>query len=261
VDYALVQYKWLGYLWYQHKWDEGKKKISAYAIADGFNADTALHLNKTCFRYTLGPSFNGKFGKLTNISALFGQLGTNSANKPVLAWMLTTYFEYNIKQKTNIGLGIDYLSGNNYGDSDNVHANTFSTLYATNHKYYGDMDVFNNIPKDTKNGGLTDIYLKISHTFKDKYTLGADIHNYMLSGKLRKAGGGFLNKQLGTEADLWFTAKPYEFVEIKAGYSYLMSTSSMEAISANPTASKNANASWAFLQLNVTPSFTFKKKD
>ena len=41
--------------------------------------------------------------------------------------------------------------------------NVFNTLYATNHKYYGFMDYFIDIPRHTYGLGLIDIHAKASN--------------------------------------------------------------------------------------------------
>jgi len=59
---------------------------------------------------------------------------------------------YKLSDALHPVLWVDYLSGGAKG--------AFDTLYATNHKFYGFMDHFLNIPVHTKNGGLIDIALK-----------------------------------------------------------------------------------------------------
>ena len=54
--------------------------------------------------------------------------------------MFALNFKYSFKSpvKPAIGVGIDYLSGDDGQDADKY--KVFNTLYATNHKYYGFMD-------------------------------------------------------------------------------------------------------------------------
>lgn len=58
--------------------------------------------------------------------------------------------------KPSIGVGYDLVSGNDPTTSDNE---AFNTLYATNHKFYGFMDYFLNVPVHAKGYGLQDILL------------------------------------------------------------------------------------------------------
>ena len=52
-------------------------------------------------------------------------------------------------------LAVDLLSGDDNLQDDKY--KVFNTLYGTNHKFYGEMDFFLNIPVDTEERGLRDI--------------------------------------------------------------------------------------------------------
>ncbi len=70
---------------------------------------------------------------------------------------LNIKYKFDSPVKPTIGVGIDYLSGDDGTDDD---YNVFNTLYATNHKYYGFMDYFINLPNDTYGKGLMDYTCK-----------------------------------------------------------------------------------------------------
>ena len=80
------------------------------------------------------------------------------------------------------GIGVDYLSGNSDKTSSS-HSQTFSTLYATNHKFYGYMDYFINIPADTKQRGLIDPYLRIGVTTVNNFKASLDVHHFYLANE------------------------------------------------------------------------------
>jgi len=58
--------------------------------------------------------------------------------------------------------------------------NTFQASYGTNHKFYGFMDYFINIPGNTLNLGLNDFYLMSFFKPKgSKWGFGANLHHFM----------------------------------------------------------------------------------
>ena len=107
----------------------------------------------------------------------------------------------------NLGRGslaaqLDYLSG----DDDPAAGDTkaFNTLYATNHKFYGYMDYFLNVPGQLDQAGLVDAVLRGSFDPSAATRIRADLHHFRLA---EDRGSG---KTLGTEFDLvgtWSLAK------------------------------------------------------
>ncbi len=81
------------------------------------------------------------------------QTGTNT-----FAYMAAVRVGYKISDTLHPQLWVDYLSG----DPDHTDGRTqsFDTPFATNHKFYGYMDRFLNLPAQTAGGGLVDIALK-----------------------------------------------------------------------------------------------------
>jgi hypothetical protein len=92
--------------------------------------------------------------------------------------MLTGSIGYTIDAayKPRIAVGYDYLSGQDAGDED---YKVFDTLFATNHKFYGFMDYFLNIPVHTGGAGLQDLMAKFQISPHKKLTLKADLHHFM----------------------------------------------------------------------------------
>ncbi|HBQ58502.1 MAG TPA: hypothetical protein DD671_02460, partial [Balneolaceae bacterium] len=89
---------------------------------------------------------------------------------------------YSVNPLTFSG-GIDYLSGGEAGGS-NPSGNTFNTLYATNHKFYGHMDYFLNIPAETQNGGLQDMYMSVNYTASEIVSLNVVYHHFSLANEI-----------------------------------------------------------------------------
>ncbi len=98
--------------------------------------------------------------------------------------------------------GLDYLSGDD--GSDPGEYKVFDTLLATNHKYYGFMDYFLNIPVHTMGLGLLDAHLRLSAKPGEKMVTKLAVHVFRSTEEATLAGGSTSNA-FGTEVDV--TAK------------------------------------------------------
>jgi len=248
--YKLNNYKALAYAWFNQKLDSNRLSLSFYAISDGIPNKDSIPI--TFFRVTTGPYLGMKYKHFNGSIAAFMQTGRNLSNKNIMAYMATFYGEY-VHPKFSAGLGYDYVSGNNASDASNDKSRTFNTLYATNHKFYGHMDYFLDLPADTKGGGLQDAFFRLNYKPKPKGSAGFDVHYFLLGNKVADAlnPGDYLKLSLGFELDLYGIYKPLDFMELKAGYSIMLATTSMEAIKGG---SKDAYQGWSFVMLTLKPS-------
>lgn len=249
TDYSLNSYKVLSF-GRVSKSVENKYKVAALLIADGFQGTDST---KDLFmRYTYGVNGDGRLGKVKLIGIFYNQSGTDVSNRTINAQLFSVQAYFNSK-KIIVGIGDDYLSGNNALDSSDHKFRTFNTLYATNHPLYGHIDYFSNIPADTKNGGLMDAYVKLKYVFNDKAAIYLDYHYFSLTGKvadpeiITKA----ISSYLGSEVDLWFIYKIIDGLELRTGFSEMFATESMSVIKGG---GKKLNGSWGYLQLTFTPT-------
>ena len=168
--------------------------------------------------------------------------------------MANVYAEFTGK-KINAGIGYDYISGQNASKTANPKYNAFHTLYPTNHKFYGHMDYFLDLPADTKLGGLQDVYLRLNYKPKPKGMIGFDAHYFFSGNKVANPAksGTYLKLPLGFEIDFYGAYKPWDFLELRAGYSVMAATSSMEVI--KPTGNRKAYQGWSFIMVSLKPSF------
>ena len=187
---------------------------------------------------------------------IYYQAGQDAFGKLIDAKFASVYLQYAVQKKVNIGWGCDFLSGKN-AKKTSTKNQSFNTLYATNHKYYGHMDYFVNVPKYTKGAGLIDVYLKSFYKVNEKGSISLDMHYFMLGNNLNDPNnaGAFLKRNLGFETDLFGSIKPADFCEIKLGYSHMFGTPSLENLAKVPNATHNTYSGWAWVQLNVTPTF------
>lgn len=248
--YKLNNYKFLNYAWLNQKFDSSRVSLSYYLISDGIpNKDS---IPTTFFRVTTGPRVELKYKHVSANASFYVQSGKTINNNKILAFMATVYAEYT-SPKINVGLGYDYLSGNNASKTSDKKYKAFHTLYPTNHKFYGHMDYFLDIPTDTKSGGLQDAYLRINYKPKPKGMLGADAHYFFLANKVAKSGSTteYLKLPLGFEMDIYGSYKPLDFLTINAGYSFMLASSSMEAIKGGDRKHYNG---WSYVMLTLKPT-------
>lgn len=145
-----------------------------------------------------------------------GDLGPAGGDRDISAYMGAGYLGYSFGDAAGQPLvwgGVDYLSGDDSPGSGDREA--FSTLYSTNHAYYGFMDYFLISPaSDTNSAGLRDINASVH--FKPRADTGVFLkaHNFALAD----AQSG-VEESLGNEIDLTVAHKPHPRAVLLFGYS------------------------------------------
>jgi len=248
--YKLNNYKSMSYAWYNQKLDSGRISLSYYAILDGLpNKDS---IPKSFYRFTTGPNTSFKLDRITLNVGAYLQLGKTISNQSIKAFFTNIYAEY-AHRKTFFGLGYDFLSGNNAKSSDQTEYKAFHTLYPTNHKYYGHMDYFLDIPSDTKQGGLQDIYARIQYKPNTKGLIGVDAHYFSLGNNVKSVvnPAQYLDPYLGVELDFFGSYKALDFMTINGGYSLMLASDSMKEIKGGDNKRYNG---WSFISLTLKPT-------
>lgn len=124
-----------------------------------------------------------------------GDVGTDEASAFMASGRLS--YEGPGWNRPYVTAGLDYISGDASTGDDKI--KVFDTLFATNHKFYGLMDLFINIPAHTNQQGLSDIYLKGELSASESTRLALHIHHFTFA---KSSGSG---KSLGQEADVLLT--------------------------------------------------------
>ncbi|GMR25628.1 MAG: alginate export family protein [Ignavibacteria bacterium] len=156
--------------------DDNKLDIFGYWDIDRQRVNGSEDTSKLSMP-TVGSSYWGTFGKLSVIGEAAYQFG-DMAGKDISAYLVSAIAFYK-SGSTKLGLGIDLLSGTNTDDAS-TRMNSFQATYGTNHKFYGFMDYFINIPGNTLNLGLNDFYLMSFYKPRDsKWGFGANVHHFM----------------------------------------------------------------------------------
>ena len=178
--------------------------------------------NKADFeRYTVGLNVSCKDKSKAfqqELDAAY-QLGKQSATKDIAAFMVAYNLGYTFDSslKPMLGAGVDYLSGDDGKDADKI--KVFNTLYATNHKFYGFMDYFINIPAHTFGLGLLDIHAKASFVPLQKLKVDLAYHMFSSNADYTLLDGN-TSTSFGSEVDLTLSYKYDSNVNFVGGFSF-----------------------------------------
>lgn len=244
--YNASNYKTLSYLWVGKKFSS--VQFSVIGLTDGVQAtDTTTNI---AYRHTYGGNGSFTVDKFRIQATIYGQSGTDRADKTIAAYMAAVAASYSF-DNLKVGVGMDILSGTDATETkDN---NTFNTLYATNHKFYGHMDYFINVPVDTKGGGLQDIYATVEYQPANKWKLYVAGHQFSLASDIANPvkPGTTAEKGLGVEIDFNVSYAIAKDVMVQAGYSHLIAKETMELLKGG---NKDETANWAWLMVKVSPT-------
>ena len=137
-------------------------------------------------------------------------------------------------------VGIDWLSGDD--DAADGDYTVFNTLYGTNHKFYGAMDFFTDIPAHTGGRGLVDALASVTVAPRPTLPVEATLHRFWLA---EEAPGG---RDLGWELDLTVPFAAVPGVRALAGYSVFRTGGAAPAAG---LPDEGAWLHWGFVQLTA----------
>ncbi|MGM0578990.1 MAG: alginate export family protein [Myxococcota bacterium] len=188
-------------------------RLSVYALVDTASAD----LDRT--RYTLGLYDKGAAGMFRYRVEGYYQ-GGDLGGESISAFMFGA--------RAGIDTGMfsatlwgDYLSGAE--DAADAATDTFDTLFATNHKFYGFADFFINVPAHTQGKGLVDLAVKLGLKPVDGLSIGLHGHRFLAA---QPRGG---SADLGWEGDLVATWTPWDPVKVFFGTFVMFPGDALEA--------------------------------
>jgi hypothetical protein len=200
-------------------------------------------------RTTLGgrlvaPSLGGLDASLEGAYQLGNQLWGSSAvpgTQDIGAWMLGARLGYatQLAALPRVGLGLDVLSGD--ADPTDGTYGAFNTLYATNHKFYGTIDLFLDPAARTRERGLVDGIASLRVALPRDLALDIDGHAFWLQEQFATS----TDRMLGWELDLTLP------VSLGTGQSLLLGYSLFRNGAAAPLVGLGQDGSswhWAFIQ-------------
>lgn len=195
-------------------WDNAGRKLAAIGVADwepGKNQHT---------RYTVGPYSEGKLLQpLTYRLEAYSQTGSR-AKADLKAYFFSAEVGYASPMLKAVA-GYDRASGKDTRKGKTDGYTAFDTLYATNHKFYGMMDLFTALPRDTGGQGLQDAYVGVTG-IRGAASLSLTGHRFYTE---RPAGEYF-----GTEGDILAAYGFTKNVSAQIGYGALVAGTAFEKV-------------------------------
>lgn len=173
------------------------------------------------------------------------QAGTD-ADRDISAYLAAGTIRYapgDGSRLQRIAVGVDAVSGACGCEPNEVKA--FNTLYATNHKFYGAMDYFVNLPVHTLGLGLLDAHAGLAARLGQKTGLSVDVHRFWGMDEYTVPGGKS-GRLFGDEVDVAVSHRYNETVSIGAGASVFAPGFVFESTKGSNT------ASWLYLMTTVT---------
>ncbi|MFZ5941673.1 MAG: alginate export family protein [Bacteroidota bacterium] len=259
-NYPVANYKTLAFL--RAEKDLGSLfNLSVISIADGYQ----LEDDPTVVYQQLTTGLNLNMSNDSIRSSLYGSLyyqgGTYKDGTPVSAWFASLNYGYKFSGKTSMLLAGEYFSGDD-AYNDNGVKNSFTNLYGNGHLYYGYMDYFSTIDKDTENGGLMDLYARLNYKFSKKTSSELTCHYFSLANNIvdtlsTPGVNQPAPKYLGTEIDLVLKYKMTSSLEIQGGYSAMLATPTMEILKGGD---HSRYQQWLWVMLTFKPEFINTKK-
>ncbi|MBA3647880.1 MAG: alginate export family protein [Chitinophagales bacterium] len=279
--YGLSNYKTLDFLWAnKSKTDTNYTySISGIILGDGYQSPDTSGI---VMRYTYGINSSLDYHRWGVNLEGYGQSGKTrtfnqsgnivpSSFQKISAYMFSVNPWIQATKNLQVGAGIDYLSGSNSVDTANaidpniIYPNldgtthTFNPAFGAGDKFYGKIDIFVNIPTDTRNGGLIDAYLNLKYTY-DNWNFGAAYHYFALQNKVvdvENPGKG-LGKTLGSELDFAAIKDITKEINLNTGLALYFPTRSMEFVKASgfsQIGGPKVTAAYFYLMVTFRPVF------
>jgi hypothetical protein len=172
---------------------------------------------------TLGLRYAGKRGRVEYRVEGAYQLGERT-DRTVRAYLATAQVTLGLAgTRGRITLWVDHLSGDgNLADST---IRSFETLYATNHRFYGYVDLFTDIPAHTGNRGLQDVAVKLAYVPAAGVQLALDAHTFRLA-----RAGGFASRRLAEEIDVVATWRYSASTVVSGGLGWVVDGPAIRAL-------------------------------
>ncbi|MEE9206815.1 MAG: alginate export family protein [Gemmatimonadota bacterium] len=216
--------------------------VDLFVLADRNATDGAgrTHID----RFTLGARGREQLGAVAVEATTALQLGrqtqAGAPRQDIEALMVTASGSYAFAGplRGRLGVQLDYLSGDQTPLDDSFGG--FNTLYATNHKFYGYMDLFLNLPRQTGDLGLVDLILR-GAVHPQKWMIRADLHRLWLSQSSTAS-----NRGIGYELDLTASRTLAHGLGFQAGYSLFSPSAAGEV---TPVGLGGDTLHWAYVQL------------
>ncbi|HFA48406.1 MAG TPA: hypothetical protein ENJ95_05235 [Bacteroidetes bacterium] len=245
-------YKALQYAWYHGKFD--KLGLSVLLLNTGIEYLDEKEEQTVDYMQTIGPRFTYKSGAFSANAAAYFQTGKR-VNLDVSAAYFAGNLGYKVSDNFSIGAGMEYLSGKDQNDAD-TDVKSFAPLFGTNHKFNGWMDYFY-VGNHGGSVGLTDINATLGYK-KDKFSAKLIPHFFSAAADVYDDTNQKMDSNLGTEVDFTMGYKIANNITMKAGYSMMFATDTMQALKGGD---KDETNTWGWVMFVFKPKlFSYSPK-
>ncbi len=206
-------------LWGTWKPENGKVSAQGFYVYDSPGNDTTRDNRSTVGAYATGTA--GALDFEVDAAYQFGtRIRKGSQDRNIGAYLAGVRLGYTFEDlaKFRVGLGFDRLSGLGENQPDKFSA--FNTLYGTNHRFYGHIDIVDNTTQRA-DLGLNDPFLQLSVTPWNNTRIGADIHLLATASDPAKVLAGVSSDKttaIGKELDLTVNYTPVKPLAVTVGY-------------------------------------------
>jgi hypothetical protein len=296
-SYNLKNYKYMAYLWEQKKFFNEQLKISLVGILDANQKNsttstkttletlyvvngqdtigttvikstskvTEYYPNTLYARATIGANIWYTWKNLSLFASGYYQCGHYKDGRKLSSGFYTVTAAFQVVKPLKIQVGYEHLSGNDFSDTteykSKVHG--FSTLWGTNHTFYGYMDMYSGyLGQDALQAGLNDLWARATFTFSGKTSLEATYRWFSLPSEFLAATPTKMsplpyqkvNKDLGSEIDVMFLYKPLPNLELNAAYCLYLKTTTREIVDNLATGSGRLGQ-YGYFMITYKPNF------
>lgn len=247
-------YKSMQMIWMEYTPGKISKLSFLFANIGYQNAKGAIDTTSVYYGQTTGFNYYLNIASTSATLTGYYQFGKTPQGKNTSSYLLAGKLQQHINTKLIGTIGLDYLSGNTYGKG-NTTDHAFQTLFATGHKFYGNMDYFY-AGNSHGNVGLLDAYLAAGCQLSSKSKMNITGHLFQAAADVY-LNGDQQGKSLGQEIDLNFAHKINDFTTVSLGYSTFFTSNTL--LEVKNVSNVKSSQNWIWVSLNVQPEF-FKSK-
>jgi hypothetical protein len=209
----------------------------SYDSADRGTVDLRLRVPQLSSALPLRLEFEGAYQAGHQLFVGLPSAPVPGAAQSVRAWLLGARVGASAG-KSIVTLGTDLLSGDD--TPNDAQYTAFNTLYATNHPFYGLMDVIGDPATTTRDRGLLDLFGTTITPLSSVISLRTEVHHFAL------ATGA--DRPLGWEGDVVFPIKLNASASLDAGAALFRGQRGAQSVG---IAADGTTSAWTYLQLVV----------
>jgi hypothetical protein len=248
--YSLNNYKAMQYLWVNRGGDE--ITWSFLVLNHGMQKAGG----GTVYSQTAGGRIVLAAGNNSLATSAYMQRGRDLLQQKLSAYYLSAEYSRPLTEGLTFTGGFELLSGTGQqemSDPGFEKNNSFTPFFGTNHAFNGHMDYFY-VGNHLNNVGLRDIYGGLAWGRQSPWSAGFRLHLFFSDGLLIDPvnTGETMPRYLGTEIDIFAGYNIAENTVLRAGYSHMLASESMEVLKGG---SRNETSNWAWVMLIMKPDF------